>query len=42
MEYPDEAVDCPILNIDCKNQTGFILSPDFPFKVTNESLFGKV
>lgn len=42
MEYSDEVVDCPILNIDCKNQTGFILSPDFPFKVTNESLFGKV
>lgn len=42
LEPSDEVFNCPMLNIECQDQTGFILSPDFPFKVKNESLFGKV
>ncbi len=38
----DDTVDCPMLDIQCQNQAGVILSPDFPLEITNENLFGKV
>jgi len=41
----DQIINCPILNFECWDQSaqnGVILSPNFPYEVTNQSFFGKV